>query len=145
MALKEPTGRTLRRRSASAVATSAGGIERSTVTVCRGCCCGEQARHPGVDHDALLRHLRDQLEPASRVRVTDCLLVCGESNVVVVSPTPAARRDGARPVWLGRILSTAAQQCVVDWIHAGGPGVAPVPAPLRPHLSAPFAVPVHGS
>jgi hypothetical protein len=115
--------------------------ERSAVTVCRGCCCGDPERHPDIDHDRLLRHLRERLEPTTRVRTSDCLLVCGNSNVLVVSPSPSARRAGARPLWLARILSEALQDCVADWIGRGGPGAAPLPRELLPHVSAPFALP----
>ena len=115
--------------------------DRGAVTVCRGCCCGDPNRHPDIDHDRLLRHLRERLEPATRVRISDCLLVCGDSNVLVVSPSPAARRAGARPVWLARILSEALQDCVADWIGRGGPGAVPLPQELLAHVSAPFALP----
>jgi len=75
-----------------------------TVTMCRGCCCGTHRKHPTVDHDAQLRRLRDQIGAAGQVRVSTCLGPCQRSNVAVVTPSPTARRAGARAVWLGWVL-----------------------------------------
>ncbi|MFI6096326.1 hypothetical protein ACIA8G_12265 [Lentzea sp. NPDC051213] len=94
------------------------------VTVCRGCCCGTARKHPDVDHDQQLEVLRGRL---TAVRVADCLDACTESNVVVVQPSPAARAAGAKPVWVGSVLDDDAVHGVIDWIDAGGPGLAPPP------------------
>lgn len=102
-----------------------------TITVCRDCCCGSLRKHPDVDHDGQLETLRAALEPAHRVRTSLCLDVCAQSNVVVVQPTPAARRDGARPVWFGLVNDDAVLGDLVDWVHAGGPGVVDVPPILQ--------------
>lgn len=101
-----------------------------TVTLCRDCCCGTARKHPGVDHDAQVEALRDGLSGSGRVVVSQCLLACERSNVVVVTPTPDARRAGAKPVWLSRILFPAETQAVIDWVNAGGPGVVDVPTKL---------------
>jgi hypothetical protein len=101
-----------------------------TLTVCRDCCCGNARKNPSVDHDAQLDRLREALAPAHRVRTSVCLDVCAEANVMVVHPTPAARRLGARPVWLGLVLSQAVEADLVAWVHAGGPGVAAIPPVL---------------
>ncbi|MFY1649964.1 hypothetical protein ACN27J_03605 [Solwaraspora sp. WMMB762] len=93
------------------------------MTVCRGCCCGTRRKHPDVDHDRQL----DILRAAGSVRVSDCLNACDRSNVVVVQPAVLARRLGARPVWLGGVLDETALSIVVDWIAAGGPGLAAPP------------------
>ncbi|SEC92615.1 hypothetical protein SAMN04489844_3270 [Nocardioides exalbidus] len=105
--------------------------DRPTVTVCRGCCCGTTKKRPLVDHAARLDTLRTLLGDAATVRVTDCLGPCERSDVVVVSPSPGARRDGARPVWLGLLNGRHEASAIADWVHAGGPGVADLPESLR--------------
>lgn len=102
-----------------------------TVTVCRDCCCGSLRKHPTVDHGAQLATLKELLEPDHRVRTSLCLDVCAQSNVVVVQPTPQARRTGARPVWFGLVLDDTVLSDLITWIQAGGPGLAPVPAVLE--------------
>lgn len=102
-----------------------------TVTVCRDCCCGSALKHPGVDHDAQLTRLHAALARRHRVRTSDCLDACTQSNVIVVQPTPAARRAGARPVWFGVVLHDAVTDDIAAWVTAGGPGAAPLPATLQ--------------
>ncbi|MFV2018640.1 hypothetical protein [Micromonospora sp. LOL_023] len=99
------------------------------MTVCRGCCCGTVRKHPDIDHDRQLALLRS----AVPVQVADCLNACERSNVVVVQPTPLARRLGARPVWLGDILDDATLSAVAEWATAGGPGHRALPGRLGPH------------
>jgi hypothetical protein len=111
-------------------------VSSVTVTVCRGCCCGTTSKHPGVDHDGQVGRLRAAAGRQHRVRVSGCLNVCGESNVVVVQPTPEARRGGARPVWLGGVLDGDVESRIAAWVTAGGPGVAPIPPALRAHSFA---------
>ncbi|MEV6235395.1 hypothetical protein [Lentzea sp. NPDC051838] len=94
------------------------------ITVCRGCCCGTERKHPEVDHDRQLDVLRSRL---ATVKVADCLDACESSNIVVVQPSPAARSNGAKPVWVGSILDDEALHGVADWVDAGGPGVAAPP------------------
>jgi hypothetical protein len=105
-----------------------------TVTVCRDCCCGTARKHPGFDHDAQLDQLRDGLYDgeSGRLVVSQCLLACERSNVVVVTPAPGARNGGARPVWLSGVLSDEQTSAVVEWVRAGGPGRASPPGVLRP-------------
>ncbi|WP_041760888.1 hypothetical protein [Pseudonocardia dioxanivorans] len=98
-----------------------------TVTVCRGCCCGTDRKHPGVDHAAQLSRITDGIGTAGRVRVSDCLDACAQSNVVVVAPSTAGRAAGARPVWLRDVLDADVTEDVVTWVRAGGPGVADPP------------------
>jgi len=115
---------------------------RVTVTVCRDCCCGTKRKHPDVDHDAQLSQLREALktEPADkgegagtgRLVVSQCLLACERSNVVVVTPAPGARKGGARPVWLYAVLADEQTSAIVEWVRAGGPGLAPLPGVLEP-------------
>lgn len=109
------------------------------LVVCRGCCCGTRKKVPGVDHQAHLERLSDLRDrsadaPAS-VQVSDCLGICFMANVVVVRPSPAGRAAGARPVWLGEVTTETALENVESWVAAGGPGVAPMPEPLSPHLT----------
>lgn len=110
------------------------------VTVCRGCCCGSGRKHPGLDrthHDRLLDRLTRGAEGHARLRTSECLGPCADSDVVVVAPTPAARRAGARPVWLRAVLDAATTDAVTDWVRAGGPGTAPRPAALDGHVFVP--------
>lgn len=108
-----------------------------TVTVCRDCCCGSLDKHPTVDHAGQLTALRAAIGARHRVRTSECLDLCDSSNVVVVQPSRAARRRGARPVHLGEILTDDKVTAVANWIAAGGPGVWPMPATLRDHRVAP--------
>lgn len=125
-------GRTRRPHGAQEVSD-----EVVTVTVCRGCCCGSARKHPGVDHVAQLERVRDTLGPGARLRVTDCLDACERSNVMVVTPSPAGRRAGARPVWLGDVLDDDAADDVATWANDGGPGVSEPPNVLDLYAFSP--------
>ncbi|MEV6235748.1 hypothetical protein [Lentzea sp. NPDC051838] len=103
--------------------------DSSRLTVCRGCCCGTEKKHPGFDHEGQLRALREAVGE-KQVQVADCLDSCDFSNVVVVRPSPSARADGARPVWFGGVLGDEATRHVVEWVAAGGPGRVAVPDEL---------------
>lgn len=103
------------------------------ITVCRGCCCGTERKHPDVDSDGQLGALRRITD----VLVTDCLDACGQSNVVVVQPSPAGRHAGGRPAWLGLVNDDTAVDEIAVWVAAGGPGLAPMPAMLELHAMAP--------
>ncbi len=109
------------------------------MTVCRDCCCGSAKKHPAVDHDAQVERLTAALTPAHRVRTSQCLDLCTQSNVMVVHPAPAARRGGARPVWFGLVLDETVESDLVDWVRAGGPGVAAVPPALALSVVSPPA------
>lgn len=101
------------------------------MTVCRGCCCGTAAKHPDVDHPGQLAQLRTMIPGSGRVRTSDCLDTCEHSNVIVVTPTSAGRRRGARPVWLGAVLDEDTTVDLAAWVAAGGPGLAAPPASIR--------------
>ena len=107
-----------------------------TVTVCRDCCCGTARKHPDVDHDAQLGRIREGVAyrgaGSGRLVVSKCLLACERSNVMVVTPGPGARHQGARPVWLFGVLTEEQTQAVVEWVRAGGPGRADLPGVLEP-------------
>ncbi len=100
------------------------------VTVCRGCCCGDAAKIPGVDHAGQIPKLRAALDGAAPVRASECLDVCDQANVVVVQPSPAGRAAGGRPVWLGLVNDDEALADIAAWIRAGGPGLADPPGVL---------------
>ncbi|CAM5654757.1 hypothetical protein [Streptomyces hirsutus] len=92
------------------------------VVVCRDCCCGSP-KVIGTDHAAQTARLRAQVP----VRVSACLDVCEQANVIVVQPSAAGRAAGARPVWLGLVNDPDATEDIAAWARAGGPGVAPIP------------------
>jgi (2Fe-2S) ferredoxin len=71
------------------------------------------------------------------VRVSDCLDACGDSNVVVVQPSAEGRRRRGRPVWLGLLNDASSAADLRAWIAAGGPGIAPMPAPLALNVILP--------
>ncbi|TJZ43523.1 (2Fe-2S) ferredoxin domain-containing protein [Streptomyces piniterrae] len=100
------------------------------VTVCRGCCCGDGAKIPGVDHAGQIPRLRAALDGAAPVRASECLDVCDQANVVVVQPSAAGRAAGGRPVWLGLVNDDEALADIAAWIRAGGPGIAEPPGVL---------------
>ncbi|MEV1023202.1 (2Fe-2S) ferredoxin domain-containing protein [Streptomyces sp. NPDC050264] len=101
------------------------------VVVCRDCCCGS-VKVSG-DHAAQTARLR----AVAPVRVSECLDVCDQANVIVVQPSRAGRAAGARPVWLGLVNDRDATEDIADWISAGGPGVAPHPEILDLYLFKP--------
>lgn len=120
-----------RRRDPTRAATG------STVTVCRGCCCGTDRKHPDVDHAGQLAALVDGIGDAGQVRVSDCLDACDRSNVVVVAPSRDGRRAGARPTWLSGVLDPDTVAGVVYWVRRGGPGVDDPPGVLGPAAFTP--------
>ncbi|WP_042372832.1 hypothetical protein [Streptacidiphilus neutrinimicus] len=118
-----------RRARAQAAVSSSAGAGRPTVTVCRGCCCGT-AKIPRVDHTAQLAELRTALGDSASIRVVDCLDACEQANVIVVQPSPAGRRAGGRPVWLGLVNDRDVTADIAAWVEAGGPGPADPPGIL---------------
>jgi (2Fe-2S) ferredoxin len=119
-------------RTAGAPEVSRVGSEVGVV-VCRGCCCGQAAKRPGIDHKAQLERLRalaDSSPGQAQVVVSDCLGPCDQSNVLVVRPSWAGRRAGGRPAWFG-LLDPYAVDLVEQWVAAGGPGIAPIPDCLQ--------------
>ncbi|ASU84839.1 hypothetical protein CDO52_20380 [Nocardiopsis gilva YIM 90087] len=107
--------------------------------VCRGCCCGTKKKRPGVDHKGQLERLSGLEDHEGRqvpVRVSKCLGICFKANVVVVQPSAQGRAGGGRPVWLGEFTEDRLIDDLDDWIFEGGPGIAPVPESLEPHLTS---------
>ncbi|MFF9690040.1 (2Fe-2S) ferredoxin domain-containing protein [Streptomyces sp. NPDC014623] len=103
------------------------------IVVCRDCCCGT-AKVRGIDHAAQTARLRSD----APVRVSACLDVCAQANVVVVQPSAAGRAAGARPVWLGLVNDPRATEDIAAWVRAGGPGVAPKPEMLDLYACPPL-------
>jgi hypothetical protein len=64
--------------------------------------------------------LRDALHGTAQIRISDCLDAYEHSNVVIVTPSPTARRHGARPVWLGEVLDPDTITDLADWVRTGG-------------------------
>ncbi|MET9121425.1 (2Fe-2S) ferredoxin domain-containing protein [Streptomyces sp. NPDC004528] len=92
------------------------------IVVCRDCCCGSP-KVTGVDHGAQTSRLAE----AAPVRISACLDVCDQANVIVVQPSSAGRAAGGRPVWLGLVNDRDATEDINTWVRAGGPGIAPCP------------------
>lgn len=114
------------------------GLTTCLLTVCRGCCCGTLDKHPDTDHRGQLQTLPTSTDsPQVLLRVSDCLDACEHSNVIVVNASPAGRRRGARPTWLGEVLDDTTTQAVLAWVAAGGPGSAELPDNLLAHLFTP--------
>ncbi|MGK5632514.1 (2Fe-2S) ferredoxin domain-containing protein, partial [Streptomyces sp. URMC 123] len=104
-----------------------------TVVVCRGCCCGDPAKHPDVDHQGQLDRLRSAAAESNgrlAVRTSDCLGPCAQANVVVVQPSTEGRRAGGRAAWVGWASGDDCLDDIVTWCEAGGPGKAPAPPAL---------------
>jgi hypothetical protein len=119
--------------------------DRVGVVVCRGCCCGSAEKRPDVDHDGRFAELRSfaRAHPSrATVRTSECLGPCEHADLVVICPSPAARRAGARPIWLG-LVDEYAVAAIVAWLRRGGPGVADLPAGLDLHrVARPRSTPV---
>ncbi|MGW4287969.1 (2Fe-2S) ferredoxin domain-containing protein [Streptomyces sp. NPDC004673] len=92
------------------------------IVVCRDCCCGSP-KVTGVDHAAQAARLAE----SAPVRISECLDVCDQANVIVVQPSAAGRAAGGRPVWLGLVNDPDATEDILGWVRDGGPGVAPLP------------------
>ncbi|MEU0126402.1 MULTISPECIES: (2Fe-2S) ferredoxin domain-containing protein [unclassified Streptomyces] len=104
------------------VAVRTAGPAPCRIVVCRDCCCGSP-KVTGVDHAAQTARLRTE----APVRVSECLDVCDQANVVVVQPSAAGRAAGGRPVWLGLVNDPDATEDIAAWVRAGGPGLASRP------------------
>jgi (2Fe-2S) ferredoxin len=102
------------------------------VTVCRDCCCGS-TKVTGVDHAEQLARLRQD----APVRISECLDVCDQANVIVVQPSAEGRAAGGRPVWLALVNSRDATEDIAAWVRAGGPGLTPPPPILDLHIFTP--------
>ncbi|MET8825610.1 (2Fe-2S) ferredoxin domain-containing protein [Streptomyces sp. NPDC004610] len=102
------------------------------IVVCRDCCCGSP-KVTGVDHAAQTARLRS----GAPVRISDCLDVCDQANVVVVQPSAEGRAAGGHPVWLGLVNDPDATEDILTWVRSGGPGVTPAPPILDLYVFRP--------
>lgn len=109
-------------------------VGRSAVSVCHGCCC---AKTDAGQRDPVAVERAELLARHVPVTVADCLGPCTEKDVLVVRPSPDGRRAGGRPTWLARAGSDSTVELVLAWTAAGGPGLAPIPSALEPHLFTP--------
>lgn len=92
--------------------------------VCRGCCCGTKAEHPGVDHRAQEKALRAGAQRAGlRYETTDCLGPCKQGNLVVV-------RRGGTVRWYRRMLGEQPVEDLLEHLEHGDP----LPAAFDRHL-----------
>jgi (2Fe-2S) ferredoxin len=110
-------------------------FDSTGLVVCRGCCCGSTAKRPQADHAAVLTRLRTfaAAHPqVTAVRTSECLGPCEQADVMVVRPSREGRRQGGRPVWFGLVDGYAAER-LLEWVTAGGPGLAPIPDLLVLH------------
>ena len=90
-----------------------GGPSDDRMWVCRGCCCGTKAEHPGVDHRALERQTRAGAQRAGlRYETTPCLGPCAAGNIVVV------RREG-RIRWYRRMNTPGATDELLEHLEHG--------------------------
>jgi hypothetical protein len=92
------------------------------VTMCRGCCCGSEVKHPDVDHDGILAELASTVEGRGAVRVVKCLDECERSNVVVVRRRPDS---GTETIWLGWVNGPAIVAALAEWLRTGATGPLP--------------------
>ncbi|WP_250445021.1 hypothetical protein [Actinotalea sp. C106] len=100
------------------------------LTVC-SLCTGETLAGADAAPGGQLGRLR-RLEKDGVVRLTlvECLDECERGDVVVARPRRAARaRSG--PVWFERVAGDDATAELGRWLAQGGPGDAPLPAPLE--------------
>ena len=64
----------------------------------------------------------------------ECLDECERGDVVVARPTGPCRRAGAVPVWFEQLAGDDATAHLARWLGQGGPGSAPLPDALAPHV-----------
>ncbi len=102
------------------------------VLVCRGCCCGSERKHRRTDHEGQLADLREASADGggTRVLVADCLDRCDDSNVVLLRPSRTAKRAGAKPLWLGGVLTQAQTDLLAGGLRRGGPAAETAPRTL---------------
>ncbi|WP_454044620.1 hypothetical protein [Cellulosimicrobium sp. Marseille-Q8652] len=101
------------------------------LTACRLCAgetLGEDDPRPGGQ----LERVREIAASGhARLTVVDCLDACERGDILVVRPIPDVRAR-QRPVWFERLAGEDLTTELQGWLSAGGPGIAPLPEPLRP-------------
>ncbi|WP_125776596.1 hypothetical protein [Antribacter gilvus] len=68
----------------------------------------------------------------ARLALAECLDECERGDVVVARPSSAGREVAGRPVWFERLAGDEPTTRLREWLATGGPGVAELPAELRP-------------
>ncbi|MEU9996976.1 (2Fe-2S) ferredoxin domain-containing protein [Streptomyces sp. NPDC050848] len=119
------------------------GARPCSLVVCRGCCCGDAGKNPGVDHAgqlARLRHAAAESGGRLSVRTSDCLGPCAQANIVVVQPSTEGRRRGGRAAWIAFVTDEDCLDDILAWTAAGGPGLAEPPDTLALQMIDPPAV-----
>jgi len=112
-----------------------GGARRAVpgLTACR-LCAGETLGGADARPGGQLERLRDIAASGdARLTVVDCLDACERGDILVARPTPAVRAEQP-PIWFERLAGDELTFALHRWLRAGGPGVAPLPGPLSPHV-----------
>lgn len=100
--------------------------------LCAGDTLGASDDHPG-GQAARVRALA--AAGLTRLTEVECLDVC-ESDVLVVRPSSACRRDGAGPVWLSQLAGEGPTAALAAYLDGGGPGAVDLPGSVSPHVVA---------
>lgn len=110
-------------------------------SLCSGEALGALDPLPGGQ---LARLERLQTRGVARLTLSECLDECNRGDVVIARPSSAGRANGARPVWFERLAGEPATTALARWLQSGGPGLAPLPDELTPHVirRAPSAEPL---
>ncbi len=97
----------------------------TVVLICRGCCCGTDAKHPHTDHVAQENALEKATAESgsAQLRIVDCLDECDRSNVAVLRKPHAKGKD--RDIWLGGLLTERATDELAQWLADGAEGPLP--------------------
>ncbi|HVT63951.1 MAG TPA: hypothetical protein VHD81_02235 [Mycobacteriales bacterium] len=96
-----------------------------TVSVCRGCCCGQLPE--GVPDTTLDLIRAAASEAGARVRTAECLGPCEEKDVVVVQQRSDAETRTVN-LWLGGLTDPTRLLELCDWIATGA---GPLPGSLE--------------
>ena len=120
-----PTSATPSRSSAPAPrAPVADDAPTGTCSSAAAAAAAAQRKHRRTDHEGQLDDLREASAAGggTRVLVADCLDRCDDSNVVLLRPSRAAKRAGAKPLWLGGVLTQAQTDLLVRLAAPRRPG-----------------------
>ena len=102
--------------------------QQVAVVICRDC-RGNGDQQSRTD---TLRTFGNANPDTVELLTTDCLDRCDYADVIVIRPSPQGRHAGGRPTWFGFTDETA-HHLLRDWVAAGGPGLATMPAGLTLH------------
>ena len=110
--------------------------------VCRGCCCGTEEKHPGIDHPGHPAAVRAAAaaRTGAYVSTVGCLTSCESSNVIVVRGYGA---EGTRTRWLGEMSDDALVAELAAWVAAGHGNADALPPALAAHVFRDIRGPVH--